>query len=156
MYIPEIPENSLINEIKEIINLAIRLDGIKRFAFNYPAIDSQIIEVEKTINYTLPDEYKDFLKFSNGITLNNFTADFYTIDEIVSTYNVEKEESFPEDYIIIADIIGDGEILCFSGRSGKFVMCFGCEERIFDTFKAFLKYIIKFIKRLNEEYLLED
>lgn len=156
MFIPEIPNNSLSEEIREIVDIAKKMDGIKRFAFNPPATDTEICEIEKIINYSLPDDYKDFLKFSNGMVLNGLTAEFFNTYEVIDYYNQEKESGFPTDYIVMADIIGDGEILCVSSETGKFIRFFNGEETFFETFKDALTKIISFIKKIDDEYLEEE
>ena len=156
MYIPEIPDNSLTKEINEIVEIAVKLNDIHRFDFYFPATENQISTIERIINYALPEDYKDFLRFSNGMLLNSHTADFLNIDRIINLYNREKAEWFPDDYIIIADIIGDGEVLCVSNKTGKFIRYFDGEETFFDSFKDVLRNIIDYIKEVDEEYLLED
>ncbi len=156
MLIPEIPNNSLTKEINEIVDIAIKLEGIERFVFNSPATNSEIDTLEKLINYTLPEDYKDFLKFSNGMTMNSYSADFFNIDMIINYYHQNKAEWFPADYIIVANIIGDGEVLCLSSISGRFIRYFNGEETFFDSFKDALRNIIDLIKSVDEEYLLED
>lgn len=155
MLIPETPDNSLTKEINEIVEIAKKLEGITRFAFHAPATESEISVLERIINYTLPEDYKDFLRFSNGMVLNNNTADFLNVDMIINDYRQEKVAWFPADYIEIADIIGDGEILCISNKIGKFIRYFDGEERFFDSFKEALRNIIEFIKEVDDEYLEE-
>jgi len=156
MYIPEIPDNSLIKEINEIVEIALKLNGVHRFDFYFPATENEISRIEKIINYAFPEDYKNFLRFSNGMLLNSYTADFLNIDRIINLYNQKKAEWFPADYIIIADIIGDGEVLCISNKTGKFIRYFDGEETFFDSFKDVLRNIIDYIKVVDEEYLLED
>lgn len=156
MFIPEIPNNSLKNEINEIVDIAVKLEDIKRSVFNPPAADSEIAALEKLINYSLPEEYKDFLRFSNGMIMNNYSADFLGIDRIINYYLQDKAEWFPTDYIVIANIVGDGEVLCLSSISGRFVRYFDGEETFFDSFKEALKSIINHIKEVDEDYFLED
>lgn len=156
MLIPEIPNNSITKEINEIVEIAKKVEGIRQFEFYTPATESEISLLERIINYTLPKDYKDFLMFSNGMTLNGYTADFYNVDMLINHYRLEKAEWFPADYIIIADIIGDGEVLCISNKTGKFIRYFDGEERFFESFKEALRNIIEHIKVVDEEYLLEE
>jgi len=156
MDIPEIPDNSLTKEINEIVEIALKLNGIYRFDFYFPATENEISKIEETINYALPEDYKDFLRFSNGMLLNSYTADFLNIDRIINLYHQEKAGWFPADYIIIADIIGDGEVLCIWNKTGKFIRYFDGEETFFDSFKEVLRSIIDYIKEVDEEYLLND
>ena len=156
MLAPEIPNNSLTKEINEIVDIAVKLEGIKRFVFNAPATDIEISTLEKLINHSLPEDYKDFLRFYNGMIMNNYSADFFNIDMIINHFHQDKAEWFPTDYIVIAEIIGDGEVLCLSSISGKFIRYFDGEETFFNSFKEALNNIIDHIKTIDEDYLLEE
>ena len=50
MFIPEIPNNSLTNEINKITRLAIALEKIVLFKFYKPATESEIAELENHFN----------------------------------------------------------------------------------------------------------
>jgi hypothetical protein len=88
--------------------------------------------------------------------IDNYAADFFGIDRIINYYLQDKAEWFPADYIVIAEIVGDGEVLCLSSISGRFIRYFDGEETFFDSFKEVLKSIIDHIKEVDEDYLLED
>ncbi len=152
MLIPNIPNNSVTDEIREIVEIAERLDGVKNFVFNEPATEEELQFTEHEIGCTLPVEIRDFYKFSNGITLNGFTADFLCLKEIANLFSAKKSPDFPKNYIIIAEIIGDGEVLCFSKENNNFIRYFNGEKLTFNTFKEFLNSIIIFIKELNDDY----
>ncbi len=62
----------------------------------------------------------------------------------------------PDSSMTHDEIVGDGEILCISSVSGKFVRYFDGEETFYDSFKEALKSIIDHIKEVDEDYLLED
>ncbi|MCR5600012.1 MAG: SMI1/KNR4 family protein [Ruminococcus sp.] len=156
MYIPDIPDNSLKKEFIEIMEITKKLESIKKYEFNPPATNVEIDALEEHLKYTLPEEYKDFLKFSNGMTLNGFTAEFFSTKEVIDFYDREKADSFPSDYIVLAFLIGDGEVLCISSKTGKFIRYYGGEETEFNTFKDALVNIIDHIKVIEEDYLLED
>lgn len=156
MYIPEILNNSLKNELVEIIDIAKKMEGIKKYQFNSSATNDEITILEKHLNYSLPKEYKNFLFFSNGMILNGFTAEFFNTNEIIDFYDREKADKFPNDYIVLAFLIGDGEVLCISRKTDKFIRYFDGEEQVFDSFKDVLSNIVNHIKVIEEDYLLED
>ena len=53
----------------------------------------------------------------------------------------------PEDLVLIGNLIGDGEVLCFSKTTGKFIRYFeGQVNDEMDTFKEMLKEIIRMLK----------
>lgn len=161
MYIPEITDNRLKPQLEELVYIAKkiftetneedRLDLI--FYFESPATESEINKGEKALNTTLPQGYKDFLRFSNGAQLCGHTAEFDSISKVMNNRTVEMEEGFPEDYIIIADIIGDGEVLCFSSITKRFIRLFEGKETVYDDFYSFFDWLIRFIKRRAEEYV---
>lgn len=157
MYIPEIPNNSLKDVLEEIVYIAQKAEetGLMhlRFSFNTPASEVDILKCEKALNINLADDYKDFLRFSNGATLCYNDAVFYSTSDIISYDELEKSDDFHSDYIMIADIIGDGEILCFSRKKGIFVSYFDGEEETFDSFLDFLKNIVSFIRKNVEEQI---
>ena len=109
MNIPKIPDNSLTEEIKEIVKLCIELDDVDVSEFNPPATNEEIKMWENRNNITLPESYKDWLSFSNGSQILGQLACFYSLNRIVTSGH-----GFSDDYAIIASIIGDGEFLCFS------------------------------------------
>lgn len=156
MYIPEIPNNNLTKELIEIVDIAKKLEEIETFEFNLPAAEIEIKALEEHINYSLPEEYKELLRFSNGMTLNGSTAEFFSTESIADFYDKEKTDSFPTEYIVLAHIIGDGEVLCVSSKTGKFIRYFDGEERFFDTLKEVLVKITDFIRTVYEDYLLEE
>ncbi len=109
MNFPMVPNNSLTEEIKEIVKLCIELDDVDVSEFNPPAIDEEIKMWEDKNNIILPESYKDWLRFSNGSQILGQLACFYSLNRIVTSGH-----GFSDDYAIIASIIGDGEFLCFS------------------------------------------
>ena len=61
--------------------------------------------------------------------------------------------TFPDDYIIIGKIIGDGEVLCISKKDQQFIRLFEGEERRYINLKEFFKRPIKKI-RINAEEII--
>jgi hypothetical protein len=158
IYIPEVPNNSLKNELEEIVflaNAAVNSDVYEEelltFKFNKPVTESELVSFEKEVNVEFDEEYKDFLRFSNGAVLCFSSAEFYSIKEIKSLYSKEKSDDFPEDYVIIAEVVGDGEILCFSKNTGKYYSCFEGEEEEYDSFSDCLKEILEGIREKIDE-----
>ncbi|WP_303835197.1 SMI1/KNR4 family protein [Ruminococcus flavefaciens] len=112
MYIPEIPNNSLSDEINEIVYIAKKTEHKVFFEFNQPATDDELLDLEKYFNTTFPESYKDFMHFSNGANIADAYIIFFNISEVKSL----QIATFPDDYIIIGKIIGDGEVLCISKK----------------------------------------
>ena len=105
---------------------------------------------ESQLIYQNPSNYE--LRFSNGAVLCYNSAFFYNIDTILSVSSQDKEKSFPEDYIILGEIIGDGEMLCYSKKNREYVSLFEGREKHFNTFSDCLNKIIRRIRNKVGEY----
>ena len=137
MDIPTIPNNSLTEEIKEIVELCIELDDVDVSEFNPPATDEEIKMWENRNNITLPESYKDWLSFSNGSRILGQLACFYGLNRIVTSGH-----SFADDYVVIASLIGDGEFLCFSKTTQLYIWCDHGKTREYSDFKKILNKIM--------------
>lgn len=119
MVVPNIPNNSLTEEIKEIVSLCQQLEpryGKKATYFNPPATEEEIIAWENEHGITIPETYKDWLRFSNGSVIRNELAVFWGVRMIGSC-----DQFLPNDLVTIGELIGDGEYLCFSKKTGKII-----------------------------------
>lgn len=158
-FIPDIPDNSIKEKLDEIVRIARAAMNsyayeakLLTFEFNPPATNDDITKLEKALNAELDAEYKDFLEFSNGAVLCYNSAVFYDIDTILSVSAQEKEKFFPEDYIILGEIIGDGEMLCYTKKNREYVSLFEGREKHFNTFSDCLNKIIRRIRNKVGEY----
>jgi len=147
MFIPEIPNNSLTREIEEIVKIARVVDGKVYFEFNEPATEAEIEETEKEFETQFPESYKDWIWFSNGSVIFNTKLSFFSMSDL-KKYQISK---FPQDFIIIGQVIGDGEVLCISKSTGKFIRYFEGEERSFDDLNQFFVSLLKSMRRNAEE-----
>lgn len=140
MYIPKIPNNSLTKEIKKIVDLCEELDEDYTSTFSEAASEEEMTKWEKENRTTIPESYKEWLRFSRDCDIMQGFARLYMPGE--------HEKGLPEDYIDIGMLIGDGEFLCFSKSTGKFMRFFEGEVTTIESFKDFLIYIIE---ELNDE-----
>lgn len=109
----------------------------EEFVFNNPISDIEIKKWENENKITIPELYKEWLRFSNGAKLEGEFARFFGLEElIVNTTDYE------EPIVIIGNLIGDGEILAFSIRTGEILKILGANIRRFDSFKQYLLYLI--------------
>ena len=135
-----IPNNSLTEEIKEIVNLCEELKedyGDDSSWFKPPATDEEIIALEVKHEIKIPESYKDWLRFTDSCQIRNLLARLFGVQEM--RVNVEH---YPEDYVIIGSIIGDGEDICFSKTTGE-IICFSNEQiDEYNDFKVFLNNTI--------------
>lgn len=145
MYIPEIPNNSLTEEIKEIVSLCMKLKpryGKNSTWFDSKSNDEDIIKWEEQNGISIPESYKEWLRFTDDSQILNIVARFYGT-KMIGYYN----EYVDDDLIVIGEIIGDGEMLCFSKTTGKIVRFNHGKRKEFNDFKEFLhKYLIRILQ----------
>ena len=139
MFINEIvlSNNSLKNEIEELVSLCKELEDDNTFIF-YDGLDDEIItDWEKKNGVKIPETYKDWLRFSNGAIINGNTATFYDIDKIIINASIK-----PEEFVVIGTLIGDGQFLCFSKITGEFVWFDHGDEERYSDFRQILNIIM--------------
>lgn len=144
----KIPENSLASSIKKLLKTCEKLeDDIKEDCseFSDPASPEEIAEWERENRITLPSSYKDWLMFSNGANIRNSAAVFYSLNEIISD-SQDKPYNIPDEYIVIGEMGGMGESLCFSTRTGVFFIFEDEDASELKTFDDVLKRLIYIIE----------
>lgn len=142
MRIPEIPNNSLTEEIKEIVRLCQELNDRYYSNFDPPETEEAITDWEQKNGILIPESYKDWLRFSGYSEILNELAIFHGVGGMIATY-----EYLPEDLVYIGDFIGDGEMLCFSKTTGKIIRWNHGATRELPDFGAFLnKFVIRMLR----------
>lgn len=152
----EVPENnSLKKEIKKLLELCKKDEkdhnGKKRNYFDEPIPEEEMINWEERNGAKIPESYKEWLRFSGKCRIAGNTATFWGPSEFHSDY-------VPKDLVVIGEIIGDGEMVCFSKNEGIFVRVFEGKTTELDDFAGVLKEIIKLLDDkpiLSEERYLE-
>ncbi|MBE5875525.1 MAG: SMI1/KNR4 family protein [Lachnospiraceae bacterium] len=138
MRVPE--NNSLKAEIEEILKLCKESEeeyGDKASYFNEPVSEQEMTEWEEANGVKIPESYKEWLRFTGKCEIVSNTATFWGPKEFNSDY-------VPEDLVVIGEMIGDGEMVCFSKESGEFVRFFeGHENGTYKVFNDVLKVIIR-------------
>lgn len=138
-----IPNNNLTEIIKEVISVCDELSseyGEDASWFLPPASENEIIEWESERKVKIPESYKEWLLFSNGSQILNNTAQFYGLKQI-GIY----DEYIHEDYIVMGELIGDGELLCFSKTTGKIIRYNHGKTIEYQDFKEVLNLILNII-----------
>lgn len=133
MWIPEIPNNSLTEEITEIVQLSQRLENDYDFIYDPPATEAEITLWEIEHQIKIPESIKEWLRFSGYSNICNELS----VIKGVKSYEVDCE-LVPDDLVIIGEVIGTGEFLCFSKRTGEIVRYDFEETRRYKDFKDFL------------------
>jgi len=133
--------NSLEKEIRIILDIYEKYkDELGNFKFAEPATEQEISAWEKTNGITLPESYKDWLRFSNGSTIDMCTAEFFGLEKI--TKHSKYKTCLPDEYVWIGNMIGDGEALLFSRLTGKIVRHDHGNYREYDSMKEILLEVI--------------
>jgi hypothetical protein len=138
-----IPNNNLTEMIKDVVSVCDELSseyGKDASWFLPPASESEIIEWENERKIKIPESYKEWLLFSNGSQILNNTAQFYGLKHIGIN-----DEYIHEDYIVIGELIGDGELLCFSKTTGKIIRYNHGKAIEYQSFKEVLNLILNII-----------
>ena len=121
MYIPEIPNNSLTDRIKTIIELSEEIikDNVKGvFKFCNPISEEEIESWEKENGIKIPESYKDWLRFSKSATIRGTAATFYEPKDFI-TDNDKKSYDVPDECIVIGELGGWGVSVCFYAETGE-------------------------------------
>ena len=134
-----VPENnSLKKEIKKLLKLCKENDeesGAEDSYFEEPIEEQKLIDWEKENGIVIPESYKEWLRFSRKCRIVRNTAKFWGPDEFHSNY-------VPDDFVVIGEMVGDGEVVCFSKKTGKFILLFEGNEEIIDTFDKVIRKVI--------------
>ena len=143
----DIPHNSLTEDIKEIVALCEELApeyGEDASWFSEPASEDEIIKWEHENKISIPSSYKEWLSFTNESQIRNTLAHFYGPNKF-GLYL----ENLSRNMVVIADLIGDGEQLCFSKTTGNFIWIDHDKSEVFSDFSDILNEIIRLLRSEN-------
>lgn len=133
----------LEKEINTIVELCHALQGEYASRFFEPVDEEVMKQWEKENKILIPELYKEWLRFSNGAVIRNQLAHFYGIEG----FEVDNPD-YPEDCVIIGDLIGDGERLAFSKITGNILRINHGRVREYNDFASFLHRMV--IRMLRE------
>lgn len=105
-----------------------------------PASTEQIEEFEKKHNLVLPEQYKQFLYFSDGCCLFNSDVQFYGVAH--KPFIRTDFDGVDEGYFIIGKT-GYGDPICFTSNSGEKIIQYGESFIEYSDFKEFLNYVVQ-------------
>ena len=146
--------NTLKNEFDEIVKLCEEKKeeyGDHASYFMEPATEDEILGWERECNTKIPEDYKDWLRLTKTCQMCQTTASFIFP-------RTEQPKFLPSDYVLIGYVVGDGEVVCFSKSTGKYVTYFeGKVDEEYENFEEVLKDIKKDIKgELPDIHFTED
>ena len=138
-----IGDNPLADTLKKMVELCENRayeNGFQNTIIQEPASEEKIVAWEKTHGFRLPDSFRSFLLFANGVQLLSSSERIWGLDGLG-----RDDEYLNEGYLSIGEMIGDGTMICLSKCTGKvFVEDHGeYEER--GDFKDFLEYLVEFL-----------
>ena len=93
-----------------------------------------MLKWEKENGAQIPESYKEWLRFSGQCRIAQNTATFWGPDKFHS-------ECVPDDLIVIGELIGDGERVCFSRTTADIVELFEDQNTKKETFGEIIKRI---------------
>ena len=114
--------------------------------FSDPCAIEKIKKWEKDNNITIPKMYKSWLLLSEYAYVYGGYCELY----------FPELESLENDDVLIGNIIGDGDHLYFSKKTGKFFSVYGEEQERYDDFDEFLSNLLGYLEEAAEEEFGED
>lgn len=153
MYNCNIPKNnSLKAEIEELLELCEKNDsesGVKESYFKAPIEETKMSKWEEENGVKIPESYKEWLRFTEKCRIVSNTATFWGTDEFHSNY-------VPNNLIVIGEMVGDGEVICFRKDNGEFVEYFEgsvCES--YSDFRGVINEILRMIGKVDDSKISE-
>ncbi len=132
--------NAMKKEFDEIVKLCeekVEEYGERASCFMEPATEEEILDWENKTGIKIPEDYKQWLKLTKTCQMCQTIASFIFPND-------KQPEFLPNEYVLIGYVVGDGEVLCFSKDTGKYVTYFeGKVNEQYDDFKTALLKIKK-------------
>lgn len=130
--------NSLKAVIEELLEWCEKKENegeLGKTFFYEPIKESKMEKWEAENGVKIPESYKDWLRFSEKCQIDGTTATFWGPDDFKSEY-------VPDDLIVVGEIIGDGQVVCFSKAEGVFVEYYeGIIQNRMENFNEIIKKI---------------
>ena len=133
--------NAMKKEFDEIVKLCeekVEEYGERASYFMEPATEEEILDWENKTGIKIPEDYKQWLKLTKTCQMCQTIASFIFPND-------KQPEFLPNEYVLIGYVVGDGEVLCFSKDTGKYVTYF--EGRVNDEYEEY-KSVLAEIKRM--------
>lgn len=138
-----VPENTeFYEEMDLLVHLAREYPDDIQLTLNVPASESRIDEFETKNQMKLTDELRAFYMFADGFSVSSGHLNILTLDQVEESLNTEWEWGDTRHYVLLGDMIGDGEDIFLDLDSGKIITYDHGEEEEFDSIGALLANII--------------
>ncbi len=113
--------------------------------FDAPASDSEIEMIEKANRITIPLTYKKWLKKFRCCSIFGDTFRFF-LPESSGYYN----SLVPNEYLVIGEMVGDGERICISKKNAKIVSVYHDVITEYDDFEVIIDAILQIFSDFSD------
>ncbi len=125
-------------KIEKIQNIHKQFTNSYPSYFDIPANDSEIEMIEKANRVIIPLTYKKWLKKFRCCSIFGDTFRFF-LPESSGYYN----DVVPGEYLVIGEIVGDGERICISKKTGKIVALYHDAVTEYDDFEVIIDAVLQ-------------
>lgn len=129
-------------EIKKLCKESVEEYGENSFYFKDGTSESEIISWEKQTGIMIPETYREWLKLTKECMIRDNVASFYFPE-------IEQPSFLPEGYVMIGNVVGDGEVVCFSKKDNGFTNYF--EGNITERHEDFIGVLNEIIRMISGE-----
>ncbi len=154
-----VPENaSFYDEMNLLIHLTKNYPDDVEIELNVPASKSKIDQFEAKNNIKLTDELQALYMFADGLSLLSPSyLNILSLDEIEESLDYEWEWGDIKNYILLGDMIGDGECIFLDLDTGKIITNdHGDETEYSDLSILFGDFICTFLENEVDDDELEE
>lgn len=126
----------MYEKVRKVCKDSVSEYGENSSYFKEGATEQEILKWENETGVEIPESYREWLKLTKECEICDNVASFYFPD-------VEQPSFLPDDFIVIGNVVGDGEVVCFSQESKTFVNYFeGRVTEQHDDFRGVLEEVI--------------
>lgn len=138
-----VPENTeFYEEMDLLLHLAREYPDTIWLELNLPTSKSKIDEFESRNNIKLTDELRALYMFADGFSVSSGSLNILELDQVEKSLDYEWEWGDDKHYVLLGDMIGDGEEIFLDLDSGKIISVDHGEEGEFDSIATLLSDII--------------
>ncbi|MDE6500572.1 MAG: SMI1/KNR4 family protein [Ruminococcus sp.] len=153
-----VPENTeFYEEMDLILHLAKKYPDNIRLELNFPTSKSKIDEFENKNNIKLTDELRALYMFADGFSVSSGHLDILELDKVEKSLDTKWEWGDTKHYILLGDMIGDGEEIFLNLDNGKIISYeHGAEEEYHSIAMLLSDIIFTFIDGEVEDEKLNE